>query len=866
MITDRPPYKYQQDVFKHILQGENLIIQAPTGAGKTWAALKPGVSSIQDDGLMKHSPKHPPRIIYGVPMRVLARSFVDEFRERANTKGWPHELHPSIQSGEQPDDPQLESRLIFATVDQVLASFLNIPYGLPKRLDNMNAGAVIGSYLVFDEFHLYPQQEMMLTVLAMLKMLQGISRFVLMSATFSPRFLDGIAQILGATVIADSTGTPMAESRFTDINRLKTRQRIFSAQGGALTPDAILSRLNESERIICICNTVDRAQSLYKGLRESSELDCCLLHSRYFKEDRRGIEDWAIEHFKQKGDGQYSAANGKKVVLVATQVVEVGLDISSQQMFTECAPAASLIQRAGRCARNEAEKGNVYVFQPYDNEGVVNYAPYLEEGKEAICNKTWEALTSLDFNEKEMGFPEEQRLVEIAHSEADEEFLRNLEGKVNQRIDEIIRCMADRHPGWTSKLIRQQDNVPLYIHPDPNSDDILTSKPWQYESISLSKGQIARLLDSEEIGEANFTLCSSIEQQPDESDSPDARFQTQWVPIREKDDVYSKSNWQFVAHPNAISYSAEIGLELTPGSDFEGISPLLPERPWDRLMYHAERYHEHIAGLWWAYTMPITVSVKTSRGHYEERYRRALRDEFLYPLQRLCEQYGWDVETGERLMRLVLALHDVGKLNRRWQAWCRAWQKQVAAHNYLTTLALDDPVPLAHTDYDSSDPQQRNLQKSLKQSPRGPHAVEGAQACISLFREVSRTYDDWLAVALGAIMRHHTPDATGCGAFEMDDAGLYTLNLALQICDAGDETDHLVHLIQPSYKSSGWELDETDKAITPSYQNYRLSLMYLLFVRILRLADQRSGQYLSDQKYADQIRQQINNLAKKETE
>src|SRR5690606_9258563 len=103
--------------------------------------------------------------------------FYEEFDHRAKQKAWKPEWKPTVQTGETPDDPLFEGRVIFCTVDQMLASFLNIPYSLPKKLDNINAGAMIGSALIFDEFHLYSQREMMLTVLAMLKMLQGLSHF-----------------------------------------------------------------------------------------------------------------------------------------------------------------------------------------------------------------------------------------------------------------------------------------------------------------------------------------------------------------------------------------------------------------------------------------------------------------------------------------------------------------------------------------------------------------------------------------------------------------------------------------------------------------------------------------------------------------
>src|SRR5260370_24091273 len=62
----------------------------------------------------------------------------------------------SIQTGEQSDDPQFESILTFCTIDQLLASFLGIPYGVDGRRANINVGAIVSYYLVFAEYNLYP--------------------------------------------------------------------------------------------------------------------------------------------------------------------------------------------------------------------------------------------------------------------------------------------------------------------------------------------------------------------------------------------------------------------------------------------------------------------------------------------------------------------------------------------------------------------------------------------------------------------------------------------------------------------------------------------------------------------------------------
>jgi CRISPR-associated endonuclease/helicase Cas3 len=483
-------YAFQKTVLNHYLKDRDVLLQAPTGSGKTLASIYPGIEGIaiaeEDNTLFRY----PQRIIYGVPMRVLARSFYSEHDEIARSKHWRHHWRPSIQTGETPDDPLFEGRVIFATVDQMLASFLNVPYGIPKKLDNINAGAFIGAYLIFDEFHLYPREQMMLAVLAMLKMLKGISRFVLMSATFSPVLLKEIGDYLDAETIRDAPGTPIEAGIFQDVSPVRTRRRWLHAAEGELSPDAVLDKIrqHDARRVLCICNTVDRAQALFDALAGHEEINTHLIHSRMYQKDRRKVEDDLLEIYQQAGAG------GKPEVLVATQVIEVGLDISSALMLTECAPAAALIQRAGRCARRQDEEGHVYVFQPFQ-DGVVNYAPYIEDGYEEVCIRTWKALRE-KFDDVEMTFAEEQAWVDQAHGEHDKVFIDDLSHKVNRRISQITECMHDRDTGYIGSLIRTSSNVPLLIHADPKEDETLATRPHELEAINISQSMIARAYEA----------------------------------------------------------------------------------------------------------------------------------------------------------------------------------------------------------------------------------------------------------------------------------------------------------------------------------------------------------------------------------
>lgn len=106
----------------------------------------------------------------------------------------------------------------------------------------------------------------------------------------------------------------------------------------------------QSGLTLVIVNTVDRARKLYELLKKQESLaqvPIKLIHSRFRPLER---EQWG-EFLGQK--------DSTCRILISTQVVEAGVDLSACILYTELAPWASLVQRFGRCARYPGEAGKV---------------------------------------------------------------------------------------------------------------------------------------------------------------------------------------------------------------------------------------------------------------------------------------------------------------------------------------------------------------------------------------------------------------------------------------------------------------------------------------------------------------------------
>ncbi len=381
-------YNYQQRVYDALMRGRSVILQAPTGGGKIHAPRSIHSWRISIVMPLTRQDSYPLRRQYRSPAAMPCRCVCWPVSSNVNVSPISPNSTPGAAPGYANATPKdsasqfqpfrrerhlatahSSSPLTFCTIDQLLSSFIGSPYALGPRQANLNVGAVVGSYLILDEFHLYPLEMgrgARTTTLAMLRMLKGLCRFVLMMATFSSGLLDMLGVLLDAEVARGTAGGDELREIMGDRSRTvqlpsataMSAQSILSAHRGACQRGAGAS--------LVVCNTVAQAQAMYGQLHAALEADGTLeqtrlelLHSRFTQKDRQKkrelLEAWLGE--ASWVDGRYHEPS---TIVVATQVVEVGLNISAGALHTELAPANSVIQRAGRCARFAGQRGEVW--------------------------------------------------------------------------------------------------------------------------------------------------------------------------------------------------------------------------------------------------------------------------------------------------------------------------------------------------------------------------------------------------------------------------------------------------------------------------------------------------------------------------
>ena len=344
------------------------LLIAPCGSGKTLAAWRWVAARCRERPIA--------RAIFLYPTRGTA---TEGFRDYASHAG--PELAALVHGTADLDlehlqpDRDLEDRIaearlfslrqwprrVFsATVDQFLA-FLQHDYGstclLPLLAD---------SALVLDEVHSYDRG--MFT--ALMQFLDHFDVPVLaMTATMMERRKADLAKHLTAV---DGLGFGGDASRLRRIAD-HPRYAIETVAGVDEASSVAESALQSGLRVLWVVNTVDRAQTLARDFAEDPRarrlatrggVPVLSYHSRFKLDDRRKRHDEVVAAFK-RGDGAGRGA----VLAVTTQVCELSLDLDCDLLITEFAPVSALIQRFGRCCRDQdahetGRTGRVLLYEP----------------------------------------------------------------------------------------------------------------------------------------------------------------------------------------------------------------------------------------------------------------------------------------------------------------------------------------------------------------------------------------------------------------------------------------------------------------------------------------------------------------------
>jgi CRISPR-associated endonuclease/helicase Cas3 len=341
---------------------QSVLVEIPTGEGKTEGSLLWAIHNTQNT----YS-----KIIYTLPTQTTSNKLferVQHFFEKdecglihASAKIYLEKQyeHENGQVDEYFKSDFLISKsfnkpITVSTIDSLLKYFINI-----GRF-NIATKNFLNSVIIIDEVHAYDFKLMGFLKRFLELCNENKVKVCLMSASI-PKQIKNLLNIQNYPII-------------TEVSLFKKKANVIIKKDLELDEDfeSIVKKYQNGKNVIVIRNTVKSATQTYQQLKKEFDIDeqaIILYHSTFKKRDKIRKENLIFE--KLKSDEPF--------ILVATQIVEISLDIDFDVMFSDNAPIDSLIQRFGRVNRKKdiMKKGEIFIYQyrkafPYKNSYLLN--------------------------------------------------------------------------------------------------------------------------------------------------------------------------------------------------------------------------------------------------------------------------------------------------------------------------------------------------------------------------------------------------------------------------------------------------------------------------------------------------------------
>lgn len=353
-------------------QSGSVMLIAPTGSGKTEAAL------LWAEAQNSNKEKPFSRLFYVLPfqtsMNAMQQRLARVFPEQVGLQHGKSRFALYHLLLEKDYSPKEAGRLASAAESLARLHYYPVrvlsPYQLLKvcyRLKGYEAvlADLNDGLFIFDEIHAYEVKRLALIIGMIRYLAQHLNtRFCLMSATFPSLIKKWLREALPE--LTEVSANAALFKQF-------CRHIIKIVEGELVSKTGlkeIVAAVQEGKSVLVCCNTVLRAQVAYESLIPlmGGNWVIELLHGNFNPRDRTRKERYILQHTGTTQERK------KQVVLVATQVVEVSLDLDFDTIFTEPAPLDALLQRFGRVNRGRKHPlclVNVFT-KPLDGQHIYN--------------------------------------------------------------------------------------------------------------------------------------------------------------------------------------------------------------------------------------------------------------------------------------------------------------------------------------------------------------------------------------------------------------------------------------------------------------------------------------------------------------
>lgn len=292
----------------------------PTGGGKTIASLAFALQHAR-----KH---HMQRIIYVIPYTSIIEQNAQVFQEILGKENV-LEDHCNVvcESEEELKQQQLaaenwEKPVVVTTNVQFFESLFSNKSSKCRKLHN-----IANSVIIFDEAQMLPAPFLKPCIQAMSELVYNYSSTVVLCSATQPAIGDFFSVNLPVREIC-----PDVEEQFSFFQRNQVKNI------GMINQQELIKRLETESQVLCILNNRKLVQKIYESIEgeEVYQLSTLL----YPKHRKRLLKD-----IKEQ------LSQGKPIKVIATSLVEAGVDFDFKTVYRELAGIDSVIQASGRCNR-----------------------------------------------------------------------------------------------------------------------------------------------------------------------------------------------------------------------------------------------------------------------------------------------------------------------------------------------------------------------------------------------------------------------------------------------------------------------------------------------------------------------------------
>ncbi|MEV8287867.1 CRISPR-associated helicase Cas3' [Streptomyces niveus] len=484
------PYPHQE---RSAETDGHLVLLAPTGSGKTEAGLAWAARQLLTmPGL--------PRVVWTLPYRASLNATRRRLRRDLTRPGEDapdigllhgtvaHTLLREAAESECPDDgtscgPEpaaamarqararagamhlFTQRLRVATPHQLLRGAIAGPAYSSVLMEQTN------SLFILDELHAYEPETFGRLCAAMGLWERLGSRVAVLSATLAPPM---------TTVIEESLTQPVTCHRAPH-GTSPVRHRLVLDEKPLADPkslERLRGWLSWGYSVLVVVNTVAAAQAVYEELAEHARVclpddphAALLLHSRFKNGDRDQIENNLLRRHRERRPRDSGRRGG---LTVATQTVEVSLQLDFDRGAVENAPIEAVAQRAGRVNRRGLHLEGPVEFRVHRTAGG---RPY----DDGAVNASWNALNTLAAEGVDtLSEQDVDRLLQLAYHT---EWGREWEKRTRKARDDFAATFLtftdpfhDRTE-FAEKLNREFDSVEVLLREDLDEYRSLTMGP-----------------------------------------------------------------------------------------------------------------------------------------------------------------------------------------------------------------------------------------------------------------------------------------------------------------------------------------------------------------------------------------------------